>query len=105
VIGAVDIHNRQCALEFQPLRGHKDTLPFILKNILPGTTIHTDCLATYKILSIYLLNTTLLIIPKRLRALMEYIPTTLKGFSESQEVNTCIFYKICECRKIKQVFG
>ena len=50
VIGAVNIFQKKCAVEFLPSRGHQDVLPFVEEYIQPGTTIHTDCLPTYKIL-------------------------------------------------------
>ena len=51
IIGAVDVINKKAFLEFLPSRGHVDTLPFVTDNIEEGSTVHTDCLATYRILS------------------------------------------------------
>ena len=51
VIGAVDIFNKKCVLSFLPSRGHAHIFSFIDNWIARGTTITTDCLAIYTILS------------------------------------------------------
>ena len=51
VIGAVDILNKKAALKFLPSRDHVDVIPFIQDFAAPNSCIHTDSLATYRILT------------------------------------------------------
>lgn len=44
VVVAVDKNSRRCSLQFKPSRSRADLYSFIQWWILPGRTIHTDCI-------------------------------------------------------------
>ena len=51
IIGAVDILNKKAVLKFLPSRGHVNVIPFIQDFVARNSCIHTDSLATYRILT------------------------------------------------------
>lgn len=51
VVGAVDIHTKKCFLKFLPSHNREVLFAFLNEWILPGSTVHTDCHASYATLS------------------------------------------------------
>ena len=51
VVGAINIYTRGSFLKFLPSRSRNDLFHFLNEWILPGSVVHTDCLASYNTLS------------------------------------------------------